>query len=64
VILFQDVIEILQGAVLAMLSRSPAAWSPAMGEWISGVLVGIDDPRRRMILTALGFGQAFFQARK
>ena len=30
---------------------------PGNGGWISGVLVGIDDPRRRMVLTAQGFGQ-------
>jgi hypothetical protein len=30
---------------------------PGNGGRISGVLVGIDDPRRRMVLTAQGFGQ-------
>src|SRR5208282_6201744 len=57
VILFQDVIEILHGAVLAIVGQIARGLEPGNGGWISGVLVGIDDPRRRMVLTAQGFGQ-------
>ena len=57
VILFQDVIEILHGAVLAIVGQIACGLEPGNGGWISGVLVGIDDPRRRMVLTAQGFGQ-------
>jgi len=56
VILFQDVIEILHGAVLAIVGQIACGLEPGNGGWISGVLVGIDDPRRRMVLTAQGFG--------
>src|ERR1700730_10916886 len=48
VILFQDVIEILHGAVLAIVGQIACGSEPGNGGWISGVLVGIDDPPRRM----------------
>src|SRR6266852_13758 len=51
-ILFQDVIEMLHGAVLAIVGQIACGLEPGNGGWISGVLVGIDDPRRRMVLTA------------
>jgi hypothetical protein len=61
VILFQDVIEILHGAVLAIVGQIACGLEPGNGRWISGVLVGIDDPRRRMFLTAQGFGSGSAQ---
>jgi hypothetical protein len=57
VILLQDVIEILHEAVLAIVGQIACGLEPGNGGRISGVLVGIDDPRRRMVLTAQGFGQ-------
>ena len=51
-ILFQDVIEMLHGAVLAIVRQIACGLEPGNGGRISGVLVGIDDPRRRMVLTA------------
>jgi hypothetical protein len=42
-ILFQNIVEALDAAVLAKLSN---------GEWVSGMLVGVDDPRRRMVRTS------------
>src|SRR5580693_7805023 len=57
VILFQDVIEILHGAVLAIVGQIACGLEHGNGGWISGVLVGIDYPRRRMVLPAQGFGQ-------
>ena len=57
VILFQDVIEILHGAVLAVVGQIACGLEHGNGGWISGVLVAVDDPRLRMVLTAQGFGQ-------
>ena len=45
VILFQDVIEILHGAVLAVVGQIAYGLEHDNGGWISGVLVAIDDPR-------------------
>ena len=71
-ILFQDVIEILRGAALATVGQIACGLECGNVGWISGVLVGIDDPWRGMILPAQGFGQkalsrcciAFGQRRK
>ena len=57
VILFQDVVEILHGALLAVVGQIACGLEHGNGRWISGVLVAIDDPRLRMVLTAQGFGQ-------
>ena len=57
VILFQDVIEILHGAMLAVVGQIACGLEHGNGGWISGVLVGVDDPRLRMVLTTQGFGQ-------
>ena len=51
VILFQDVIEILHGAVLAIVGQIACGLEHGNGGWISGVLVGVDDPRRGMVFT-------------
>jgi hypothetical protein len=57
VILFQDIIEILHGAVSAVVGQIACVLEHGNGGWISGVLVAIDDPRLRMVLSAQGFGQ-------
>jgi hypothetical protein len=57
VILFQDVIEILHGAVLAIVGQIACGLEHGNGGWISSVLVAVDDPRRGMVLPAQGFGQ-------
>src|SRR5271170_7968318 len=57
VILFQDVIEILHGAVLAVVGQIACGLEHGNGGWISGVLVAVDDPRLRMVLTAQGYAQ-------
>jgi hypothetical protein len=57
VILFQDVIEILHGAVLAVVGQIARGLKHGNGGWISGVFVAADDPRFRMVLTAQGFSQ-------
>jgi hypothetical protein len=50
VILFQDIIEILHGAVLAVGGQIACGLEHGNGGWISGVLVAVDDPRLRMVL--------------
>ena len=57
VILFKDVIEILHGAMLAVVGQIACGLEHGNGGWISGVLVGVDDPRRRMVRSAQGFGE-------
>ena len=54
VILFQDVIEKLHGAVLAIVGQIACGLEHGNGGWISGVLVAVDDPRRGMVLPAQG----------
>src|SRR5271165_4724893 len=44
-ILFQDVVEILHRSMPAILLQSLLGFEPHDGRWITGVLVGIDDPR-------------------
>ena len=56
-ILFQDVIEILHRSMPAILLQSLLGFEPHDGRRITGVLVGVDDPRRRMVLSAQGLGE-------
>ena len=56
-ILFQDVIEILHRSMPAIILQSLLGFEPHDGRWITGVLVGVDHPRRRMVLSAQGLGQ-------
>jgi hypothetical protein len=57
VILFQDVIKILHWSMAAFLLQNTVDFELNNGWRIAGVLVGIDYPRRRMVLPAQGFGQ-------
>src|SRR5580692_5022424 len=57
VILFQDVIKILHRSMSTLLFQNSAGFELGNGWRISSVLVGIDDPRRGMVLPAQGFGQ-------
>ena len=57
VILFQIIIDILYGAVLAILRKGTFGLEPDDRGWITGVIVGVDDPRRRMILPSQRFSQ-------
>ena len=43
--------------MLAVVGQIACGLEHANGRWISGVLVAVDDPRLRMILTTQGFGQ-------
>ena len=57
VVLFQDVIKILHRSMSTLLFQNTAGFELNDGGWISGVLVGIDDPRRVMVFPAQGFGK-------
>src|SRR5271165_1067684 len=55
-ILFQDVIKILHGAMLAVLLQNTLLFEPYNRRRVRGMLVGVDDSRRRMIRFAQRFG--------
>jgi hypothetical protein len=57
VVLFQDVINILHWSMVAFLLQNTIGFELSNGGRISGVLVGIDDSRRRMVFPVQGFGQ-------
>src|SRR5271165_1402002 len=57
VILFQNIIEVLHRSMPAILPQSLLGFEPHDGRWITGILVGVDDPRRRMVLSAQGLGE-------
>src|SRR5277367_3669913 len=56
-ILFQDVIKILHRSMSTLLFQNTVGFELNDGWRISSVLVAVDDPRRRMVLTAQGFAQ-------
>src|SRR5271165_1584433 len=57
VILFQDVVEILHRSMSAVLLQSTLSFELHYRRRITGVLVGVDDPRRRMVLSAQSLGE-------
>ena len=57
VILFQNIIEVLHRLMPTILLQSLFGFEPHDGRWITGVLVGVDDPRRLMVLTSQGLIQ-------
>ena len=63
VILFQDIIEILDGTVFRVLVYNTVGFEFSDGRGISSVLVGIDYPRRRMVLSAQRFGEEALSGR-
>ena len=54
VILFQDVVKVLHRTMSRVLLQSFESYD---GWRVSGVLVGVDDPRVRTVLSAQGFAQ-------
>ena len=56
VILFQNIVEILHRSMPAILLQSASGFELYDGWRVSGVLVGVDDPRVRMVRTSQGFG--------
>src|SRR6202790_2504621 len=57
VILFQYIVKILHRAMLAILHQSALGFELYDGWRVSGLLVGVDDPRVGMGRTSQGFGQ-------
>ena len=57
VILFQDVVKVLHRSMSAVLLQSTFGFELRNRRRITGVLVGVDDPRRRMVRSAQGFGE-------
>src|SRR5258708_4918914 len=57
VILFQNIIEVLYRSMQAVLLQSHLGFELHDGWCITGVLVGVDDARRWMVLTAQGLGE-------
>ena len=57
VILFQNIVKVLHRSMPEILLQSLFGFEPHDGRWITGVLVGVDDPRRRMVLSAQGLGE-------
>src|ERR1700686_945875 len=74
VILFQDVVnpsfstretwvKVLHRSMSAVLLQSALGFELRNCRRITGVLVGVDDPRRRMVLSAQRFGEEAFGRR-
>src|ERR1700719_868473 len=63
VILFQNIIEVLHRSMPAILLQSTFGFELHNRRRITGVLVGVDDPRRRMVLSAQRFGEEAFGRR-
>src|SRR6476661_4300456 len=57
VILFENIIQILHRSMPAILLQSLLGFEPRDRRWITGVLVSVDDSRRRMVLCAQGLGE-------
>ena len=57
VILFQNIIEVLHRSMLAILLQNTLVFELHNRRRVSGILVGVDDPRVRMVRTSQGFGQ-------
>jgi len=57
VILFQNIIEVLYRSMPAILLESALGFEPHDGGRVSGVFIGVDDPRRRMVFSVQRFGQ-------
>ena len=56
-ILFQYIVKVLYRSMPAILLQSVLGFELYDGWRVSGILVGVDDPRVRMVRTSQGFGQ-------
>src|SRR5271166_4788364 len=63
VILFQDVVEILHRSMSAVFLQSTLSFELRYRWRITCVLVGVDDPRRPIVLSAQRFGEEAFGRR-
>ena len=57
VVLFQNIVQILYGTVLAILLKGTFGFEPHDRGWVGGVLVGINNPRLGMVRTSQSFTQ-------
>ena len=57
VILLQDVVKVLHPSMSAVLLQCTFDFELRNRRRITGVLVGVDDPRRRMVRSAQRFGE-------
>ena len=57
VILFQDVVKVLHRSMSAALLQCTFDFELRNRPRITGMLIGVDDPRRRMVRSAQGFGK-------
>jgi hypothetical protein len=57
VILFENIIKVLHRSMPAILLQSTLGFELHNCRWITGVLVGIDDPRHSMALPSQSFAQ-------
>ena len=57
VVLFEHVVQIWRRPMPAVLLQSALGFELYDGRRVSGMLVGVDDPRVRMVLSAQRFGQ-------
>ena len=57
VILFKNIIQVLHRSMPAILLQSTFGFKLRNRRWITDVLVGVDDPRLRMVRSAQGFGE-------
>ena len=55
-ILFQYIVEISHRSMSTVLLQSALGFELYDGWRVNGVLVGVDDPRVRMVRTSQGFG--------
>ena len=62
VILFQNIIEVLHRSIPAILLQSLLGFEPRDGRRIAGMLIGVDDPRRGMVLSAQGLNEKVAEA--
>ncbi len=56
-VLFQDVTKILHWSMPAVLLQNTVGFELNDGWWITGVLIGVDYARRRMVPSAQAFGE-------
>jgi hypothetical protein len=65
VVLFQDIVQILYGTMLAILFKGTFGFEPHDRGWLGGVMVGINNPRLGMVRTSQSFtlGSALLQPR-
>ena len=57
VVLFQNIVQILYGTMLAILFKGTFGFEPHDRGWVDGVMVGINNPRLGMVRTSQSFTQ-------